>query len=250
VMNDSSNQHYSTYSKISVNIGGINCFLFFTKIASPKLSKTTNNKKMTSTPKNIFEYQTSVSPEERAKIKSQKPFTIWLTGLSGAGKTTIANLLETHLMSENKHSFILDGDNIRKGICSDLGFSDNDRSENLRRCAHVAKLMNDAGLIVISAFISPKKENRQMIREIVGNENFLMVYIKASFETCQKRDVKGLYKQATRGEIKNFTGMGSGYETPSDSDVILDTEKYSPEESAQKLLRFIQERLGVSLDIA
>jgi bifunctional enzyme CysN/CysC len=189
-----------------------------------------------SKPSNIFEYQTAITREERSKIKSQKPVTIWLTGLSGAGKSTIANLLEKHLLDKNKHSFLLDGDNVRKDLCGDLGFSDNDRNENLRRCAHVAKLMNDAGLIVISAFISPYKEQRQMIREIIGTENCIVIYIKASLETCRERDVKGLYKKAASGEIKNFTGIGSDYEIPTDPDIILDTEKYTPEESVAILL--------------
>ncbi len=163
---------------------------------------------------NITAHNFKISKSERESIKNQKSCTIWMSGLSGSGKSTIANLLEVELNSKGYHTFILDGDNTRLGLNKGLGFSEEDRIENIRRVAEVCKLMNEAGLIVICSFISPFEKNRQQAKEIIG-ENFFEVFVDASLETCEKRDPKGLYKKARLGEIKDFTGISSPFEIPS-----------------------------------
>jgi len=180
---------------------------------------------------------------ERAEIKNQKPFCLWLTGLSGSGKSTIARLLDKNLYYMNKHTFILDGDNIRHGINSDLGFSVEDRYENIRRIGHISKLMYDAGLIVISAFISPDHKIRNFIKNnIFNNKDFFEIYIKTNLEECIKRDPKGLYKKAKNGEIKNFTGIDANYNIPNNPDLIVDTQNKTPEKSVQIILDFLKEK--------
>jgi adenylylsulfate kinase len=163
---------------------------------------------------NITAHNFKISKSERESIKNQKSCTIWMSGLSGSGKSTIANLLEVELNSKGYHTFILDGDNTRLGLNKGLGFSEEDRIENIRRVAEVCKLMNEAGLIVICSFISPFEKNRQQAKEIIG-ENFFEVFVDASLETCEERDPKGLYKKARLGEIKDFTGISSPFEIPS-----------------------------------
>jgi len=163
---------------------------------------------------NITAHNFKISKSERENIKDQKSCTIWMSGLSGSGKSTIANLLEVELNSKGYHTFILDGDNTRLGLNKGLGFSEEDRIENIRRVAEVCKLMNEAGLIVICSFISPFEKNREQAKEIIG-DNFFEVFIDASLETCETRDPKGLYKKARLGEIKDFTGISSPFETPS-----------------------------------
>lgn len=163
---------------------------------------------------NITAHNFKISKSERENIKDQKSCTIWMSGLSGSGKSTIANLLEVELNSKGHHTFILDGDNTRLGLNKGLGFSEEDRIENIRRVAEVCKLMNEAGLIVICSFISPFEKNREQAKEIIG-DNFFEVFIDASLETCETRDPKGLYKKARLGEIKDFTGISSPFETPS-----------------------------------
>ena len=162
---------------------------------------------------NITAHNFKISKSERENIKDQKSCTIWMSGLSGSGKSTIANLLEVELNSKGYHTFILDGDNTRLGLNKGLGFSEEDRIENIRRVAEVCKLMNEAGLIVICSFISPFEKNREQAKEIIG-DNFFEVFIDASLETCETRDPKGLYKKARLGEIKDFTGISSPFETP------------------------------------
>lgn len=162
----------------------------------------------------ITAHNFKISKSERENIKDQKSCTIWMSGLSGSGKSTIANLLEVELNSKGYHTFILDGDNTRLGLNKGLGFSEEDRIENIRRVAEVCKLMNEAGLIVICSFISPFEKNREQAKEIIG-DNFFEVFIDASLETCETRDPKGLYKKARLGEIKDFTGISSPFETPS-----------------------------------
>lgn len=175
----------------------------------------------------------------REKQMGQKACTIWMSGLSGAGKSTIANALEKRLYAMGKKTMILDGDNVRMGLNSNLGFSDEDRIENIRRIAEVAKLMNDAGLIVITAFISPYRQDRRNAKKIIG-EDFREVYVSTSIEECEKRDVKGLYKAAREGKIAYFTGISSPYEVPENPDVTIDTEKMGVEECVDQILRQLQ----------
>lgn len=209
-------------------------------VGAGMIRKENFTKKISPISKNIFHSNIDVKNSDRAKIKNQKPLCIWLTGLSGSGKSTIANLLDKALYQMNKHSFVLDGDNIRHGLNSDLGFSIEDRNENIRRIGHTCKLMYDAGLIVISSFISPEGKTRDFVRNnIFKNKGFIEVYLKADIETCKKRDPKNLYKKALDGKIKDFTGIDSPYDIPNNPEIIIDTKKYSPEKCVSKILDFI-----------
>ncbi|WP_309566983.1 adenylyl-sulfate kinase [Methylobacillus flagellatus] len=163
---------------------------------------------------NIYYQSFSVSRGDREILNGHKGKVIWFTGLSGAGKSTLANELEKKLHAQGKHTYILDGDNVRKGLNKDLGFSEEDRAENIRRVAEVAKLMMDAGLIVMAAFISPFRAERQMAREIIGEENFIEVFVNTPLEVCEQRDPKGLYKKARGGQLLHMTGINSPYESP------------------------------------
>jgi adenylylsulfate kinase len=167
---------------------------------------------------------------------------IWFTGLSGSGKTTLATLLEQHLRQRGFKCCLLDGDVVRKGLNKDLGFSDADRRENLRRIAEVSRLMIDSGLVVIAAFVSPYEADRQMVREIVG-PGFMEVFVSCSLAVCEQRDTKGLYKKARSGEIKNFTGIDSPYQNPKNPDVVLETDRYSIEECMKELIEKVTSRL-------
>ena len=167
----------------------------------------------------IIKHDFKISKSDREKIKNQKSCTIWMSGLSGSGKSTIANQLETILNEQGYHTYTLDGDNTRLGLNKGLGFSEEDRIENIRRVAEVCKLMNEAGLIVICSFISPFEKNRTQAKEIIG-ENFIEVFIDADLETCEMRDPKGLYKKARAGEIKDFTGISSPFESPSNAIIL------------------------------
>lgn len=170
---------------------------------------------------NIVWHQHSVTKETRSKLKKQKPAVLWFTGLSGAGKSTIAGALEIKLAELGYHTYLLDGDNVRHGLCQDLGFSDHDRQENIRRIGELAKLMADAGLIVLSAFISPHRAERQMVRELLPEGEFLEVFVNTSLDECEKRDPKGLYRKARAGEIKHFTGIDSEYQSPVNPEIDL-----------------------------
>ncbi|MBR2216012.1 MAG: adenylyl-sulfate kinase [Selenomonadaceae bacterium] len=185
---------------------------------------------------NLTWQQTDITREVRAADLGQQPKTLWFTGLSGAGKSTLANALEKALRSRGKHTMLLDGDNIRLGLNRNLGFTEEDRVENIRRIAEVAKLMNDAGLIVLTAFISPFRADRQNAREIIGGKDFIEIYVKTDLATCEARDVKGLYQKARQGVIPNFTGISSPYEAPDNPDITLDTVGKSPEEAVAELL--------------
>ena len=182
----------------------------------------------------------SVTRETRSKLKDQKPITLWFTGLSGSGKSTLANTLEKQLVVMGRHTMLLDGDNIRLGINKDLGFSKNDRSENIRRLAEISKLLNEAGLIVITAFISPFKADRENAREIIGNKKFIEIHVNTPIEVCEARDIKGLYKKARAGELPEFTGVDGLYEAPENPALTIDTSLLSLEEAAQKIIRFIE----------
>ena len=186
--------------------------------------------------KNIQFQHFDLTQTERANIKNQKPLCLWMTGLSGAGKTTLANALERELNKRGKHTYILDGDNLRHGLNSDLGFSETDRNENVRRAAEAAQLMVDAGLIVIVGLISPFKKERDWARSLFKPNHFKEIYISTSIEECEQRDVKGLYQKARRGEVKDFTGIDSPYESPEHPDVIIDTHDKSVSECVQFIL--------------
>ncbi|KRW59093.1 adenylyl-sulfate kinase [Pseudomonas sp. TTU2014-080ASC] len=179
----------------------------------------------------------TVSPEQRAALKQQRPRVIWLTGLSGAGKSTIANALEAALHTQQNHTCLLDGDRLRSGLCSDLGFSDKDRKENIRRVAEVARLLIDSGLIVITALISPFREDRDRARKIIGPENFLEVFIDTPLQECERRDPKGLYRKVRSGELLNFTGISSPYEAPVNPDIHIETLSSSVSSAVEQILQ-------------
>lgn len=173
---------------------------------------------------NLVKHLGQVQLEDRFRLLNQQPLTVWLTGLSGAGKSTLAYALEKALVSEGYACYVLDGDNVRHGLNGDLGFSHEDRSENIRRVAEVARLMNDSGLIVITAFISPFERDRSLARAIIGDQNFYEVYVSTPIEECERRDPKSLYKKARSGELQEFTGVSSPYECPLSSDLVIDTQ--------------------------
>ncbi|HBL91941.1 MAG TPA: adenylyl-sulfate kinase, partial [Hyphomonas sp.] len=177
-----------------------------------------------------------------AEQKGQKPAVLWFTGLSGSGKSTIANALQKLLFAQGKHTFTLDGDNVRHGLNRDLGFTDADRVENIRRVANVARLMSDAGLITLVSFISPFRSERQMARNLMADGEFIEVYVDTPLSVAEDRDVKGLYKKARAGEIKNFTGIDSPYEPPQAPELRIDTVNNSPEEAAEVILGFMREK--------
>ncbi|MFT5789355.1 MAG: adenylylsulfate kinase [Shewanella sp.] len=173
----------------------------------------------------IVWHQHSIDQESRAKQKGQSPVLLWFTGLSGSGKSTLAGALERALFDAGFHTYLLDGDNVRHGLCNDLGFSASDRDENLRRVGEVAKLMVDAGLVVLSAFISPTKEERERVRALFEEGRFIEVHVSTPIEVCEARDPKGLYKKARAGEIKDFTGISAPYEIPAAAELTIDTSK-------------------------
>ena len=185
-------------------------------------------------------HEHKIAKEKRAEQKSQRPAVLWFTGLSGAGKSSVANALELALFQRGHHSYLLDGDNVRHGLNRDLGFSDDDRVENIRRIGEVAKLMADSGLVVLSAFISPFRADRDMVRSLMDEGEFVEVHVQASLAACESRDPKGLYKKARAGEIKHFTGIDSPYEPPINPELVLDTEKLSIEQCVDELIRFLK----------
>lgn len=193
--------------------------------------------------KNITSHNFQVSREKREKSNGHKSFLIWFTGLSGSGKSTIANVLETELNKKDIKTYILDGDNVRTGLTKDLGFSPEDRTENIRRIAEVSNLMIDAGLVVLSAFVSPYKKDREAIRNVVKDANFVEVFVNTSLEECERRDVKGLYKKARAGEIKNMTGVSAPYEAPDQPDVEIKTETETVEQAVNKIMKVIANKL-------
>ncbi|MCG7893971.1 MAG: adenylyl-sulfate kinase [Candidatus Thiodiazotropha taylori] len=190
---------------------------------------------------NIVWHSHPVDQQTRSDQKSQRPLVIWFTGLSASGKSTIAGALEQILTGQGYHTYLLDGDNVRHGLCNDLGFSDNDRQENIRRVGEVAKLMADAGLITLAAFISPFRDDRRLVREILPEGQFIEVYVDANLEVCQARDPKGLYAKAKRGEIKQFTGIDSPYEVPEKPEVHLQADQISVADAVNQLLSYLHE---------
>ncbi len=191
---------------------------------------------------NIKWHHGKITKEDRAKLLNQKGATIWLTGLSGSGKSTIAVELE-HALIENKHqAYILDGDNIRHGLNKNLGFLPEDRTENIRRIGEVAKLFTEANIITIAAFVSPYREDRDNVRKLLGHGEFVEIYVKCSLEVCETRDTKGLYKKARAGEVKDFTGISAPYEEPLNPELTIDSSKLSVEESTREILNYLEEK--------
>lgn len=191
---------------------------------------------------NLTWHQAAVSKADRARQKRQKPCVIWFTGLSGAGKSTLANALERALFERGHHCYLLDGDNVRHGLNRDLGFSDADRVENIRRIAEVAKLLVDAGLIAMTAFISPFRADRQLARDLLPADEFIEVHVATSLAVCEQRDPKGLYRKARAGQIPNFTGIDSAYEAPVDPELVIDTGADELDVCVQNLLAYLERR--------
>jgi bifunctional enzyme CysN/CysC len=191
---------------------------------------------------NIHPQHLDVSRETHASIKSQKPALLWFTGLSGAGKSTIANLVEKKLVAGGRHTFLLDGDNVRHGLNRDLGFTEADRIENIRRVGEVARLMTDAGLIVLTAFISPFRAERHMVRRMVPEGEFIEIFIDTPLAEAEKRDTKGLYAKARAGELKNFTGIDSPYESPEAPEIRIDTTRLTAEQAADLIVEELLKR--------
>jgi len=191
---------------------------------------------------NTYFQSFEVTKSARARLNAQKPALLWFTGLSGAGKSTIANNLEKKLHALGKRTFVLDGDNVRHGLSRDLGFTEADRVENIRRVAEVAKLFVEAGVITIVAFISPFRSEREMARQLVGPDEFIEIFVDTPLEVCEQRDPKGLYKKARRGELPNFTGLDSPYEAPGDAELTVDALNNSAEDLADRIIHFMQQR--------
>ena len=192
---------------------------------------------------NIIPHNFSITRQQRSELKKHKPLLLWFTGLSGSGKSTIANALEKELFSKNIHTYLLDGDNVRKGLNNNLSFSPEDRTENIRRIAEVANLMLDAGLVVIASFVSPYREDRENVKRIVGYGNFVEIFVNTPIEECERRDVKGLYAKARAGEIENFTGVNAPYEAPMAPDLEIDTTMVSVQGAVDLIMEFIDERM-------
>jgi adenylylsulfate kinase len=189
---------------------------------------------------NIIYHQASVTRQRRNKLNNHRSIVLWFTGLSGSGKSTLAHALEEKLFQKGCRTFVLDGDNVRHGLNSNLDFSEIGRTENIRRISEVSKLMLESGLIVMTAFISPIKKDRNEARKLISSDDFIEIYCKASLETCENRDVKGLYKQARAGEISNYTGIDSPYQVPENPELIIDTDNQSLEESVSSILNFLE----------
>lgn len=192
---------------------------------------------------NTIRQDYKITKADREKLNNHRSFLIWFTGLSGSGKSTLANLVEVELHKKGISTFSLDGDNIRQGINKDLSFAPEDRTENIRRIAEIGHLMINAGVITLAAFVSPYIKDRENIKSIVGADNFIEIYVNTSLEECEKRDVKGLYKKARAGEIKNMTGISAPYEAPENPDLEIITDNQSVEDSAQTILNFIIQKL-------
>ena len=193
------------------------------------------------TNQNTVWHEPSIYRKDREEMNGHKSVIIWFTGLSGAGKSTIAHALEDTLHKNKVRTFVLDGDNVRRGLCKDLGFSDDDRTENIRRIGEISKLMMEAGVIVLTAFISPFFKDRQIVRELAANGEFIEVYCDASLDVCESRDVKGIYKKARKGEIPHFTGISSSYEVPENPEIVLDTTNETIENSVEQIIMYLNE---------
>lgn len=191
---------------------------------------------------NVTWHAHAVSKEDRFKLKGHKGAVLWFTGLSACGKSTIANAVDHRLHQRGKHSFVLDGDNIRMGLNKNLGFSAEDRAENIRRIGEVAKLFASAGTLTLTAFISPYRADRDKVREIMPPGEFIEIYVNASLETCEKRDPKGLYKKARAGELKNFTGISDPYEAPTTPELVLDSDNKNIDQLADEVIAYLEKQ--------
>ncbi|PRX43525.1 adenylyl-sulfate kinase [Salegentibacter salegens] len=192
---------------------------------------------------NITTFNFSLGREERSKLSNHTSFVVWFTGLSGSGKSTLANMVEKLLYEQKVRTFVLDGDSLRNGLNKELDFSPEEREENLRVAAEVAKILVSSGSVVLASFISPKQANRDLVKEIIGEQDFIETFVNTSLETCEKRDVKGLYKKARAGEIKNFTGIDSPYEKPKNPEIEINTEKENLQEAANRIVNLLQKKL-------
>jgi len=190
----------------------------------------------------IIYHNATVTRQRRENLNNHKSVVIWFTGLSGSGKSTLAHSVEEELHNLDCRTFVLDGDNVRHGLSSNLSFSDDDRKENIRRIGEVAKLMMESGVIAMTAFISPFKKDRNLVRQLVPQGDFIEIYCNANLEACELRDVKGLYKRARAGEIKNYTGIDSPYEAPDNPELVIDAESESLEESVAKVIDFLKSK--------
>ncbi|SDR78209.1 adenylyl-sulfate kinase [Christiangramia echinicola] len=195
---------------------------------------------------NIIPHTFHVTREDRNKLKGHASFVVWFTGLSGSGKSTLANMVEKRLFEKGVHTFSLDGDNVRGGLNKNLGFSREDREENLRRIAEVAKLIVDSGSLVIASFISPLASDRAFVKDIIGVQDFVEVFVNTPLEICEQRDVKGLYKKARAGEIKNFTGIDAPYEAPRFSDIEVKTDLEDLELSVERIVNYLNTKLEIN----
>ena len=195
---------------------------------------------------NVITHTFQVTQAERTNLNKHGAFVIWFTGLSGSGKSTIANAVEQHLVSHNIHTYLLDGDNVRKGLNNNLSFSPEDRTENIRRIGEVANLMVDAGLVVLASFVSPYAKDREEVQQIVGASNYIEVFVNTSVEECERRDTKGLYAKARAGEILNFTGINAPYEAPVEPHIEIDTTQTSIEEAVELIHKYIEDKLKIS----
>lgn len=197
---------------------------------------------------NVVWCETEITKEKRNLLNGQKSAILWFTGLSGSGKSTIANAVEDYLHNNAIRTYILDGDNIRHGLNGDLGFSETDRKENIRRIGEVSKLFTDAGVMVLTSFISPFIEDRNFVRDIAHEDEFIEIYIKCPLSVCEDRDVKGLYKKARSGEIPHFTGIDSPYEEPTKAEITIDTSKLNIHEAADLIINYLIEHSYIALD--
>ena len=195
---------------------------------------------------NTVWHEATVTRDRREKLNQHKSVIVWFTGLSGSGKSTLAHAVEEQLHQQQCRTYVFDGDNVRHGLCADLGFSDNDRSENIRRIGEMAKLFIDAGVIALTAFISPFKADRDIVKNLVNPEDFIEIYCQCDLGVCEDRDVKGLYKKARAGEIGDFTGISSPYEEPESADLVIRTDTLSLEDSIQAVLNLLHERKIIS----
>ena len=191
---------------------------------------------------NVVWHQTTISNEDRYKLLSQKPFVLWFTGLSASGKSSIANIVEQKLYQMKYNTYLLDGDNVRHGLNKDLGFNEKSRVENIRRIGEVAKLFIDSGIITLTAFISPFKSDRQLVRELFDAGQFIEVFIDSSLDTCENRDPKGMYIKARKGEIKNFTGISSPYEVPENPEIHVVNNLITLDEASDQIITHLKEK--------
>ncbi len=191
---------------------------------------------------NVVWHRGTVTRERREMLNQHKSVVLWFTGLSGSGKSTLAHALEEQLHQMNCRTYVFDGDNVRHGLCKDLGFSIEDRTENIRRIGEMTKLAMEAGVIALTAFISPIRADRESVRELFGEDDFIEIYARCALDVCEERDVKGLYKRARAGEIPEFTGISSPYEEPTKPEIVIDTDKYSLDECVQQLLALLAQR--------